>query len=160
MSCLIVYASRNGSTEKCALNLHEKLDDSVILNLEACSPPLSEFNTIIIGSCIRFGKIHKLAREFINANLDILLQKKVAIFICCGMEEQVEDHFKLNFPPALLEHAMAAVSLGGEFPDHPDKRLDAFVLRQVRKMFSKEKKPLPHIDEEKIDALARTVCNQ
>lgn len=114
MKKLIVYASKSGTTAKCAEMLKQKLPDTDTVNLATDTVDLSGCNTIIIGGAIRYGRINKKVHQFVEAHLSVLMQKDVALYICCGFPDQAERHFIDNFPPELLKHAFVKENFGGE----------------------------------------------
>lgn len=48
------------------------------------------------------------------SNHDLLLSKRLVIYLCCAFEHEFENHLKNNFPIELLEHASMIQNLGGE----------------------------------------------
>jgi len=133
MKTLIAYATKNGATAKCAKRLAEHLENVTLLDLTKEEPCLADFDTIIIGSCIRGGKLHKEAKRFMEENLSDLKQKKTAYFICCGFPEQKADYFSKNFPDELLQNALAYDCFGGEFDPSKLKGMDKLVAKMVTK---------------------------
>ena len=115
MKTLIVYASKTGTTEKCAGIIGQNLKDAPIINLSARqNEDINKYDKIIIGTPIRMGMIHKKVKEFINKNAEILKNKKVAYFICCGFVENYRQYFEQNIPKKLLSQAITYDTLGGE----------------------------------------------
>lgn len=47
------------------------------------------------------------------SNHDLLLSKRLVIYLCCAFEHEYENHLKNNFPIELLEHASMIQNLGG-----------------------------------------------
>lgn len=47
------------------------------------------------------------------SNHDLLLSKRLVIYLCCAFEHEFENHLKNNFPIELLEHASVIQNLGG-----------------------------------------------
>ncbi|OEH85068.1 hypothetical protein BHU72_05510 [Desulfuribacillus stibiiarsenatis] len=125
MNTLIVYASKHGSTEKCANiiaeNLRKHSQDSVdIINVKSkqgqAGCDFALYDRIIIGSSIYVGQTQKEVKEFCRTNLPILLQKQIGLFICCMFdEERAEMQLQTGFPEELVRHATAKEVLGGEF---------------------------------------------
>lgn len=157
MGTLIVYTSKYGTTEKCATLLAEKLHTPNIVNVATSTVDLDKYETIIIGSHIRFGKISKQMANFISTNLDHLLHKQVALFICCGFQNQAEQHFIANFPQELLDHAVSKQSFGGELNPDTMKGFDRFITKMIMKSAAAESNPTPHLLEENIEELARSI---
>ena len=136
MKTLIVYASKYGCVADCATALKSKLSSEVELvdikqldkNIE-----LEKFETVIIGGSIYVGKIAKGLRLFCEDNLELLCQKEIGLFLCCGLLEQANEFFKNNFPSKLLEHAKVKQSFGSEARLEKMKLLDKTMLKAVTK---------------------------
>ena len=80
METLIVYASRHGSTEKCAYKLKEKIYNSYICNLNVDQKiSLKNYDRIAVGSSINIGSLQKSVKKFFQKNEEELSGKK---FIC------------------------------------------------------------------------------
>ena len=83
-SFLITYSSTDGHTKKICERINKILNDgnpAKLLSLEdAKKLDLSNFEKIIIGASIRYGKHSKELYKFINLNKNILDQKKCAFF--------------------------------------------------------------------------------
>lgn len=136
MKTLIVYASKYGTTTDCATYLKDKLAGEVTLidiNGQTQPPNLKDFDTIVIGGSIYAGTLSKKLKTFCQTNLDTLLQKKIGLFLCCGLGEEVEDFFEKNFPTTLLEHGSVRSHFGSEARLEKMKFLDKTVLKAVTK---------------------------
>ncbi|MFS0784368.1 flavodoxin domain-containing protein [Bacillus sp. 1P06AnD] len=158
MSCFIVYATKYGSTERCAEYLQQQIPDSKIANLENTDPSLTDMDTIIIGTPIRFGQIHKAVRQFITQHERALMNRNVLLFLCCGVEKQAEQYFQANFPKELSGHALVKAVMGGELPMQNATRFDSFILRMVQKKMFNEAETPPSIHFDQLDELARIAC--
>ena len=81
---LIIYSSTDGHTKTICRRLTNFLRDGneiKIISLdEAKKFKLSEFNKIIIGASIRYGKHSKELYKFVDSNKDILNQKQSVFF--------------------------------------------------------------------------------
>ena len=81
---LIIYSSTDGHTKIICKQIINFLDDGDIAKLisldEATKLDLSEFNRIIIGASIRYGKHSKKLYKFIESNKNILDQKQSIFF--------------------------------------------------------------------------------
>lgn len=134
MQTLIVYASKTGTTEKCARILGQNLKDTTIINLTATqNEDINKYDLIIIGSPIRMGMIHKKVKEFISKNIEILKNKKVAYFICCGFAENYNQYFEQNISKELLDKAVNYDTFGGEMILEKQKGFDKFIVKMVSK---------------------------
>ena len=95
-----ITSGLNGDVQGVNLNVKQKLD-------------LEDVDTIVLGSSIYVGQIHKSMKEFIKINHDLLLKKRLVIYLCCAFEHEFENHLKNNFSIELLEHASMIQNLGG-----------------------------------------------
>ena len=81
---LIIYSTTDGHTKIICERIKNFLNDGNLVELlsleDAKKVDLSNFEKIIIGASIRYGKHSKELYEFINFNKDILDQKKSAFF--------------------------------------------------------------------------------
>ncbi len=93
MKTLIVYASKTGTTEKCAKEINRQLKDSKIVNISYQNEQIKNYDLIIIGSPIRMGRIDKKIKKFLLNNIEILKLKTVAYFICCGFFENWKSYY-------------------------------------------------------------------
>ena len=81
---LIIYSSTDGHTKKICEQIKNFLDDGKLVKLipldEATKFDLIEFNKIIIGASIRYGKHSKELYKFIELNKKTLKEKKSTFF--------------------------------------------------------------------------------
>ena len=81
---LIVYSSTDGHTKIICQRLRNFLNEGNLVKLipleDAKKIDLSNFEKIIIGASIRYGKHSKELYKFVNLNKNILDQKKSAFF--------------------------------------------------------------------------------
>ncbi len=134
MKTLIVYATRHGSTEKCAKKLQDSLAGEVrILNLKKSAKiNLNDFETIIIGGSIHAGKIQKKVKNFCLKNIELLKTKKIGLFICCMEEgEKAAKQLEEAFPEDLLKHALATGIFGGEFNFEKMNFIERAAIRKI-----------------------------
>ena len=153
MSILIAYASNNSTTEKCAEILAQKLPDSQVYNLAKGKKDISSFDTVVIGSCIRFNNIHKAVIDFIEANLDLLMKKNTAIYLCCVFPEKANQYLLHNFPKKLLNKSVSIHCFGGRLKVKPYKPIDKLVMMTVQKNFKLDKRNFTEIDNESIQKM-------
>lgn len=151
MSTLIAYASKNKTTETCAKMLSEKLPGSDVVNLSIEKPDLSSYDTIIIGSCIRFNYIHDDVKKFIADKMDELIKKRTAIFLCCAFPEKANQYLLHNFPKKLLNHSTAIECFGGKLNVKPYRVIDKLIMKTVKKNYKLDKRTFPEIDNESIE---------
>lgn len=134
MKTLIVYATKNGCTEKCATILSQKLSGPVDLcNLRTVkSLDLSLYDTVVIGGSVYMGQIRKEVREFCTKQLTQLQEKKLGLFICC-MREGTEAETQLDtvFPKELVTQAVVKGWFGGEFNFSKMNFLEKMIVKKV-----------------------------
>ena len=85
-SFLIIYSSIDGHTKKICERIINHLNDGNLVKLtsleEANKINLSNFDKIIIGASIRYGRYSKNLYKFVNSNKNTLDQKQSAFFFC------------------------------------------------------------------------------
>lgn len=117
MRTLIAYATKHGTTEKCARMLQESIGGEIdLVDLDKDSTVSPEgYDTVIIGGSVYAGSIRKEVTAFCRKHLETLKTKNTGLFIC-GLGEGVEAEKELNasFPAELLETAKAKAAFGGE----------------------------------------------
>ena len=81
---LIIYSTTDGHTKKICQRIKNFLTDGNLVELlsleDSKKVNLSNFEKIIIGASIRYGKHSKELYEFIKLNKNILCEKKSAFF--------------------------------------------------------------------------------
>jgi len=136
MKTLIIYASKYGFTADCAKALEEKLPGE-ITRIDIDKPDqgldLEQFDAIVIGASVYIGKISKRVRAFCEENLNLLLRKRIGIFLCCGLVDQVGEALTGNFPAALLAHASSVQVFGGEARPEKMGFADKLILKAASK---------------------------
>ena len=78
----VVFTSKFGATQRTAEHIAKALGADLI-DLRKGQQPLDEYETIVFGSGIYFGKMPKLIRKFIEDHRQELEGKKVSLFLCC-----------------------------------------------------------------------------
>jgi len=136
MKTLIIYTSKYGCTADCATYLKSKLSSDITL-IDAKNHDkkieLEQFDTVIMGSSIYMGRISKELHSFCEENLEILCQKKIGLFLCCGLADQLDEFLTNNFPSKLIEHAQMTVHFGSKARLEKMKFFDKCILRAVTK---------------------------
>jgi menaquinone-dependent protoporphyrinogen oxidase len=78
---LIIHSTTDGQTVAISNKIGEVLKDSKVVSVEeAKTLSLNEFETIVIGASIRYGKHKPEVYKFIKDNLGLLNNKKNAFF--------------------------------------------------------------------------------
>lgn len=135
MKAIILYTSKYGCTEKAAYLLKSQLGEgTVVVNLMLAKvPPLVQYDTVILGGSIYYGKIQKEMSEYILKNQTELRDKRLGLFICAGTKrEQAVQELKNSFPEDLFNKAVAKEVFGDEVDVQKLSFKDKFVLRMVK----------------------------
>lgn len=134
MKTLIVYASNHGTTEKVANIIREKLDSTTTetINLKKISKiDLSNYQNIIIGGSIHAGSIQSEVKKFIKENTITLMDKKIALFLCCMNEKEEQAEFNNNYPELLRNHSTYNAIVGGEYFFEKMNFIEKFLVRKI-----------------------------
>ncbi len=157
MKTAICYATKNGTTKECAEMLKKQLPDAILCNIETDKADLSKYECIVVGGCIRMGKLHKAAAKFIQENRTVLLEKKCAFFICNGFPDQAEAFLVQNIDKELLSHSICAASFGGKMDLDKLRGMDRFIAKAVVNSMKNDLNAVPKILPENIKQFADTV---
>lgn len=162
MKSIILYTSKYGSTKTCAEALAEKLAGNVDLVQVSSDtiPNLKPYDHIILGSSIRMGAIDPKIRAFCKQYEDTLFQHNVSMFICSGIETQIDSALKASLPANLYEHIDPIQYVGGIMDVNNARFLDKLLIKMATYWLKKEEKPLPQIEYENIQALANVINAQ
>lgn len=136
MNTLIAYASKYGSTEKCARLLAEDLAGNVDLyNLKnPKNIDFAQYDKVIIGGSIYMGRIRKEVTEFCSKNINVLKDKKLGLFICCMSDgETAEKQINDSFPAELMEKTITKDCFGGEFIFKKMNFMERFIIKKISK---------------------------
>ncbi|TYQ16328.1 UNVERIFIED_CONTAM: menaquinone-dependent protoporphyrinogen oxidase [Acetivibrio alkalicellulosi] len=141
MNTLVVYATKHGTTGKCASMLEKKLEGKVQLhNLkEGKAPQLDQYSKVIIGGSIYAGRIQKEVSEFCSQNINELKNKKLGLFICCMSDDNIDKQLTDSFPQELLNCSIAKEGFGGELLLSKMNFFERFIIKMVSKAKVKEK---------------------
>lgn len=163
MKILIAYASKNGSARTCVERLTEQLRgmDVTVADLERETPDPRNYDTIVFGSSVYFGKLRPAGRQFLKTHTDVLAQKRLALFLCCGLTEEYEYYREKLFPRVLRDAAFQTLYFGGSLNGEGRSFRDRLILRSMRSMLLEEAidnseyiLSLPGLLPENIDKLA------
>ena len=151
----ILYATRYGCTEQCSNMLARLIFGEVELkHLGKEKVDLNNYNIVIIGGSIIAGKINKEIKRLCNRNLDILLKKRIGLFLCCLSEgEEAEEQFRNAFPPELIKRAEAKGFFGAKVSF--DKL--NFFFKKIMKSMLKTDENISKIKEKNIEEFAKKI---
>lgn len=141
MNILIAYVGQSGTTERCAGILAQKLKNVTIVNLFQEFPNVTKYDCVIIGSNVKFGRLHKKARSFISKYKNELLNRNVAYYLCCGFAENYQKYFEESISKDLLNKAVIYDTFGGEINDKSKNIIDKFMLNIVNNATKDREQP-------------------
>ena len=118
MKILVAFATRYGTTGKCASMLGDILKkkghDVEVVDLKKnrkIDP--GDYDIAVVGGSFMMFRMNSIVRRFVNRNLKTLLNMKTGIFMC-GADEKWEEEIKKGFPAGLLDNAIARGYFGYE----------------------------------------------
>lgn len=135
MKTAILYTTKYGSVRKAAEILKEKLSgESLFADIaNEPVPSLDGYDTVILGGSVYIGRIQKKLSAYIQKNLDILLTKRIGVFLCAGAteNEQQEKELKEAYPSGLYDHALARGVLGYSYDFDKMRFFDRFIVSKI-----------------------------
>lgn len=136
MKNIIIYGTRYGSATEVARRIQKELGcDCTLVNIMTDNvPSLDTFDTVILGGSIYIGKVQKELTAFVGKNLNLILSKKVGLFICAGAPTQEDRDKELQgaFPPELLTRAAAKDVLGYAFAFEKMRFFDKLIMKKIK----------------------------
>lgn len=156
MKTIIIYGSTYGYAKDCAINLSKQLNGDVLLiNISTDTiPPIDEFNNIVIGGAIYMGQISKKIKAYCVSNVELLMKKRVGLFLCSGLPQNYEINIKNAFSEELLKQAISIESFGGELRVEKMKFTHKILVGIMKKAAVKEEKALAKQMPENIAKMA------
>lgn len=154
MKTAIFYSSNHGTTAKVAELLAQKMTNSQtqIFNLKKLkNADLTAFDTIIIGGSVHAGNIQSSVKKFCSKNMVELLNKRLALYLCCMNEPEYDVQFERAFPELLRKKAVSSKITGGEFLFDKMNFFEKAIVKKVSKVNGTVSK----IDYSKIEEMAK-----
>lgn len=115
MKLLIAYSTKHGTTAACVERLTKALRGIEIHTacLETETPNVREYDLVLLGGSVYFGRFRPALRRFLKEQHDLLMEKPLGLFWCCGRTEDHEYYGEKLFPRSLRERAFAQIFFGG-----------------------------------------------
>jgi menaquinone-dependent protoporphyrinogen oxidase len=160
MKILVAYASRFGTTEKCAGLLADLLQEKdhevklADLKKNARVKP-DDYDLVVVGGSFVAFRMNAFVKKFVKSNLNALLNKKTGIFMC-GADETWENEIKKGFPAELLDKAIVKGYFGYEM--NWDKMNP--IIRNMMQKASKTTEIVSKINMENIKKFAQEITDQ
>jgi menaquinone-dependent protoporphyrinogen oxidase len=129
----IIYASKHGTTEKVARLIQQKITDGAELFFLKEKPQidLKRFENVIIGASIHAGSIQTEVKHFMEANQTMLLEKNLALYLCCMNEAEEKAQFENNYPEALRNHSLCNAIVGGEYLLEKMNFVERYLVKKI-----------------------------
>lgn len=135
MKTAIIYATKYGSVRKAAELLRGKLNgESLLVDVaNGPVPSLDGCDTVILGGSVYIGRIQKKLSSYIQNNLNMLLTKRIGVFLCAAVTEsgKQEKELKDAYPSGLYDHAVAKEVLGYSFDFDQMRFPDKFIISKM-----------------------------
>lgn len=166
MRILIAYASKTGSVTSCVERLKASLKglDVTLADLDREAPGLDGYDTVITGASVRFGRLLPAERKFLKENKDALLQKRLYLFLCCGIAHEYEYYREVVFPREIRDAAIERVYFGGRLSYDGLNFFEKLLVRHLRTSIAESEiedgeytPSLPGLLPENVDRLASLI---
>ena len=166
MKILIAYSTKNGTVRTCVerllSGLHNLEADAV--DLDQTTPDVDQYDIVLVGASVYFGKLRPAARKFLEQNEVLLAKKSLGLFLCCGLAHDYEYYVEKCFPQSLREVAFQTLYFGGLLKVENCSLTDRILLHSMRSRILEEEfddgeytLTLPGILPESIDKMATYV---
>lgn len=135
MKILIIYATKTNTVSDCIELLKKYLPNTefALCNIKDKDiPKLSDFDFIIIGSPVRMNKFDKKILSFMKSQKKVLLQNKVAYFVCCAFPDCFGNYVNKNIPQDLRQNAIEIGCFGGRLDIERQRGIDKLITKMVR----------------------------
>lgn len=115
MRHLLVYFGKYGTTKNTARIVQETLGTGCdIIRLgNKKADDIDKYKSIIIGTAIYAGDVPKQVKNFVQVNKNILLSKKLSLFVHCLEDDMAFDHVRKAFGNQVFNHMECKSLLGG-----------------------------------------------
>lgn len=136
MKCLIIYSTKYGATQIYAQMIADhanyKIDSQNVKDITV--EKLQDFDTVVLGSSIYVGKVNKSMQKFCEKYEDILLTKRLYLFINGLLaDEELAKELANAYTDELRKHATHQVAFGGKVNFSKLKFMDKKIMRMVSK---------------------------
>jgi menaquinone-dependent protoporphyrinogen oxidase len=158
MKTVIIYATKHGTTKKVADTIAKKLigEVAVINATDAKSVDIETADRVILGGSFYIGSLQKPLKNFINANLDSLMKKRIALFFCASApdEKDFEKELIASMPAGLLDVALFKGNIGHEFDFKKMNFIEKFMIGKIMGL----KESCSKINNDLIDELVKAIA--
>ena len=159
MKTLVIYATQYGFTADCAAKLREQLSgETTLLDLtKQGAPALADDDAVVLGGSVYMGSVQANITAFCVEHGQELLQRRVGLFLCCGLPKQFEQSMAAAFPESLRKHATAVGCFGGELRTSRMKPMHKLIAGMMQKVGAKDGTEPPKADPQAIADFAQAM---
>jgi menaquinone-dependent protoporphyrinogen oxidase len=138
MKTAIIYATKYGTVQNVAQMIAAGLKDgATLINVkDAKKLNLDEYGQVVLGGSVYIGRAQKELTAYASSNLDKLMGKRTALFLCAARPEPeaLQEELKLAYPAALLSKAAYAGTVGSAIDLQKVNFLEKAMLKKVMKL--------------------------
>lgn len=134
MRTIILYSSKHGATREAAELLAQHLPADTVVAPITDAPDIAVFDCVVLGSAIYAGKPLKTMQDFCKQHLELLLQKKLGLFICALADPVIiRQELAMAYPAPIRRHAVIASWFGGKITPDRLTAAERAILKVIRK---------------------------
>lgn len=134
MNILIIYATKNGVSQRAAERLSDELSQTntiTLCNINDDPPAPNGFDVIILGGSVRMTKLNKKLKKYLNEHIDAISNMPSAFFFCCGIIRDLDD-YKATELPSKICFSLGVECFGGELKPDKLKGVDKLIVKAMR----------------------------
>ena len=134
MKILIAYATKTGTTEECAHRLAACLSALSPTVARLGKEPLhpEEYDMVLLGSPIRFGKLLPEMRRFLREQEHALCDRRIGVFLCCAFSQDFDRYYETLFPESVRARAFTHLNFGSSLRREGLSLFDRLMVRAMR----------------------------
>lgn len=159
MKTLILYGTQYGYTADCAKQLADLLEgETMRVDLTRQSAPdLAGYEAVIVGGSVFMGKVQEQVSGYCAAHAEELSQKRLGLFLCCGLPENLQQVLETSFPATLREKAKAVGCFGGELRTSRMKPAHKLITKMMERAAAKNGGEPPKADPQAVKDFAQAM---
>ena len=103
-----------------------------LCDLDRETPALSDYDLVIVGGSVRFGKVRRATVDFLRDHAAELAAKPLGIYLCCGFGHEFEGYREKWIPEELRRTAFCVTTFGGTLSPENQSFFDKLLIRWMR----------------------------
>ena len=169
MKILIAYDSGKGTVKTAVERMMLPLEnfDVTAVSLGEDTPDPANYDLIVVGGSVRFGKLRAKARKYLKDYESVLAHKPLGLFFCCGLTEEQDYYAEKLFPKSLQDAAFHIAFCGGSLNGEGLAFFDRMIVKSMRSSLLESEMDngnympdLPYILPENIDDMGNAILAQ